>query len=245
MPINHKFLNKIWQNGYATENAILSTTPYKPEVLFIGTYNPNTTGNHNLANFFYGRDNYLFPMLHGIFNLNSIYNQLPPYENLIWPICMQLKLSFADLITSVFPNHNIQLAPYSNKISFNGSTYNLLKDKDLIEINDLYGELIWNDDNIINFINNTPSLKYVFLTQKSNNLFSSHFINIKNNCVRDNLTFRYIYTPSGQSLPGKPREFYLAMQWLIEQDNETGFNLSLLHSHNINSFNFNNYSLNF
>lgn len=245
MPINHKFINNNWGNGFQTNNAILNTTPYEPEVLFIGTFNPNTNGNHNQANFFYGRDNYLFPMLHGIFNLGTIYNQQPPYNNLIWTLCNQLKLSFADLILSAFPNQNVQLLPNSNKVNHAGEQWNLLKDSHLEELDAQHGEIVWNDQNIISFINNNPSIKYVFLTQKSNNTFLEKYNAIRNNCIRPNLSFRCIYTPSGQSLSGVPRELFLAMQWLIEQNDGSGLNLNLLHDHNIHSFSYNNYSVNF
>ncbi|MEY4570812.1 MAG: hypothetical protein RLZ10_5 [Bacteroidota bacterium] len=245
MPINHKFLNTNWGNGFQSTNAILTITPYEPEVLFIGTFNPNTNGNHNLANFFYGRDNYLFPMLHGIFNLGTIHNQLPPYDNIIWPICTKLKLSFADLIKSVFPNQIIGLTPNSNNVIFNGSNFNLLKDNDLLKLDDLYNEVVWNEENIIKFIKKTPTLKHIYITQKSNNEFLNRYNIIKENCARSNLSFRCIYTPSGQSLSGVPRELYLAMQWLIEQNDGSGFNIDFLHLHNVNSFTYNKYTLNF
>ena len=39
MPILHKFQNHDWKNSFWTENSILKTDHYKPEVLFIGTFN--------------------------------------------------------------------------------------------------------------------------------------------------------------------------------------------------------------
>jgi len=248
MPIHHKFLSSSWNNGndcYETESAILKTTPYEPEVLFIGTYNPNTNGNHNQANFFYGRDNYLFPMLHGIFNLQTIYSQNPPYTNIIWPLCNKLKLCFADLITTIFPNVVVPLIPNTNKVNFGGTTYNLLKDNHLIDLDTIHNQVVWNEEAIIRFINGTASLKYVFLTQKSNNTFRQKFEYITNSCVRSGLTFRCIYTPTGQSLSGVPRELFLAFQWVIEQTDNSGINLSLLHQHNVHSFTYQRYILNF
>jgi hypothetical protein len=245
MSIIHKFQEHDFGNGFQTHNSILDSTPYEPEVLILGTFNPNTQGNHNLANFFYGRDNYLFPMLHGIFNLQTIYNQSPPYENIIWPICNKLKLSFADLITSIFPEENIQLISGTNDVIYNEKRYNLLKDNHLIELDNLHNQIVWNDINIINYINNKPSLKYVYLTQKSSNKFLEKYNNIVESTSRENLSFRRLYTPTGQSLSGVPRELFLAFQWLIEQSDTSGINLSLLHQHNINNFIYENYRLEF
>ncbi len=142
MPIPHKFLQKDWENGFKSNSAILDETPYKPKVLIIGTYNPNTQGAHNLAQFYYGRDNYLIPSLHGIFNLRTTYTQAPSYDNILWPLCNSLQLSFADLITTVFPTQNgINLIPNSNNVVYLGTQYNLLKDADLIALN-ILNELI-------------------------------------------------------------------------------------------------------
>lgn len=246
MPIQHKFYQTNFGNGFETHSAILDGTPYDPEVLIIGTFNPNTNGQHNLANFFYGRDNYLIPLIHGIFNLQTTYNQLPPYNDILWPLCNKLKLSFADLITTVFPANNNALLPNTNKLVVNGITYNLLKDLHLISIDSL-GQIIWNVESIANYINNTPSIKYVMLTQKSDTVFRDKFMEIKKLCANNRISFRSIYTPTGQSLSGKPRDLFLAIQWLIEQDNNeqlpSGFDINWLHSHNVNSFNHGNYNL--
>lgn len=248
MPITHKFYDKQWEGGFQTQNGILISEHYKPEVLFLGTFNPDTHGNHNLATFFYGRSKYFWPVLHSIFNLQAPYNQVPPYDNLIWPLCINLKLSFADLIANVIPNvPNQHIQQNENNIIFNNQDYNLLGDADLIAL-DAIGQVSWNTDSIIEFINNTPTLKYIYLTQKSDNLFSNKFNFIKQQCHRNDIVFRKIHTPTGRSLPGTPGHTFLAMQWLITQaiqQPQNGFSIAWLHGYNIHSFNFPPYSLHF
>ena len=52
MSITHRFLEHDFGNSFATHNAILDTTPdYEPEVLFIGTYNPDVDDKANVADF--------------------------------------------------------------------------------------------------------------------------------------------------------------------------------------------------
>ncbi len=244
MPVDHKFLQSNWNNGFETHSAILDITlDYDPEVLFIGTYNPATHGPHNLATFFYGRNNYLFPLLHGIFNLQEPYNQAPPYD-IIWHICSKLKLTFADLVASVFPNQAVQLLPNSNTLIYENNDFNLLRDQDLIQLDEQYEALQWNHRAIAEFINRKKNIKYVYLTQKSNQIFLNKFQILQDLC-RDNISFRTIHTPSGQSLPGVPKEFFLGLQWLVQQNNQSGFNLEWLHSHDIHNFSFDNYNLDF
>ena len=59
--IKHKFIETKFNEEFQTHNGVLDKTPYKPEVMIIGTFNPNTP-NSNFADFFYGR-NYFWPAL--------------------------------------------------------------------------------------------------------------------------------------------------------------------------------------
>jgi hypothetical protein len=70
MPIRHKFYQTNFGNGYATHNAILDTTPYKPEVMIVGTFNPDTP-NNNFADFFYGR-NFFWTAFKNLFVHNAV-----------------------------------------------------------------------------------------------------------------------------------------------------------------------------
>ena len=111
----------------------------------------------------------------------------------------------------------------------------------------ILNEIEWNCKAIADFINRTPSIEYVLLTQKSNTIFLQKYIEIKNLCNR-NLSFRCIHTPSGQSVSGVPKELFLALQWLIEQNANPfsyGFDINWLHQHNVHSFTHNGYTLNF
>ena len=53
MPFIHKYQQHDFGNGFQTRNSILCTEHYKPEVIFIGTYNHGWTWNN--SDFFYGR----------------------------------------------------------------------------------------------------------------------------------------------------------------------------------------------
>lgn len=70
MPIQHKFKEVDFENRFQTHNAILDVTPYKPEVLILGTFNPNTPGNP-FVDFFYGR-NYLWTGFKNLFIHNNV-----------------------------------------------------------------------------------------------------------------------------------------------------------------------------
>lgn len=48
MGIEHKFLEENFTKGFHTENAILKNKHFKPKVLFLGTFNPNTDNKSNL-----------------------------------------------------------------------------------------------------------------------------------------------------------------------------------------------------
>ena len=103
MSINHKFKNYNFSNGFFTENSILNT-PYDPEVLFIGTFNHGW--EWNIADFFYGRDMYMWPILANFFLYNKNYLTKPrngknnnPSLNEIFKICDLSKISFADIVS--------------------------------------------------------------------------------------------------------------------------------------------------
>lgn len=116
MAIAHKFQNRNWENfGFSTENTILKNKKYKPEVLILGTYNPDTP-NDNHADFFYGR-NWLWPAFKNLFIENEIIHMqrrmptngapnfpLNPTIEDVFTICKKAKLSFADLVGSVMVN---------------------------------------------------------------------------------------------------------------------------------------------
>tara|TARA_R110000851_G_scaffold256188_2_gene408613 strand:+ start:4291 stop:4602 length:312 start_codon:yes stop_codon:yes gene_type:complete len=89
MGIKHKFLEADFGSGFKTNNAILKTTPYLPKILFLGTFNPATDEESNVADFFYGR-NWFWPTLFNILE----YDQQVFYKS-------QRKYSFPNLEPSL------------------------------------------------------------------------------------------------------------------------------------------------
>jgi hypothetical protein len=77
MKVNHKFLtipsgiNTLnWNQNFFTQNAILKNKNiYKPEILFLGTFNPDLKTNP--ADFFYGR-NFFWTALKNLFTCNNV-----------------------------------------------------------------------------------------------------------------------------------------------------------------------------
>ena len=106
MPIRHKFYQSNWANGFATQQAILDTIPYEPEILVLGTFNPAIPGN--VADFFYGR-NYFWPALTNLFvhhhpillSRRDRHQVLTPTLADIFQLCQLLRLTFADLLASI------------------------------------------------------------------------------------------------------------------------------------------------
>jgi hypothetical protein len=146
-------------NRFQTHSAILDVTPYKPQVLILGTYNDgNNVGNN--ADFFYGR-NYFWPVISNLSNNANILTQrrdrvgLPPGNPVLAQILNlseQFKLTFADIISDVtipLPNHN------DNHL--NGALGN--------------NNAISNHQSIIEYINRTLSITHVYSTTKFNGQF--------------------------------------------------------------------------
>ena len=170
MPIEHKFLNHDFGRGFFTENSILKNNIYKPEVLFIGTFNHGWSGNR--SDFFYGRGMYMWPIMANLFLHNqnllmkarNFNNDIPTLQE-IFEICIKGNLSFADIIAGT-----------KEKVSTIDNGYNVI-------VNDSY---LWNNykdshlqsmgrdgllhDNclhIINYLQENPSIKNVYFTFKS------------------------------------------------------------------------------
>lgn len=235
MPVEHKFLNNNnWNNGFWTENAIMKTDLYNPEILILGTFNPNTP-NANFADFFYGR-NYFWTAFKNLFVENEIqlFNRripangqpilpLNPNLNEIFEICKKAKLSFADLICEVLVNHNnIEFLPNDNVV-LNNNVYNLIQDNannnilGLAELNQI-NEVEWNINNIINYLIGNPNIKDVYFTRRPTNIWFEKWEELKNNVNLRDRNFGVIYTPSAQSLRGVPRMTSLIRHWLFNNN---------------------------
>lgn len=230
MPVPHKFLDDNWNNGFRTENAILKTELYKPNVLILGTYNP-ATPNANFADFFYGR-NWFWTAFKNLANGNfDMQNRRMPSNGIpqfplnptideIFNLCILFKFSFADLISNVLVNQNeINFLPNDNVI-INGNEYNLILDNannginGLAELNQI-GEVEWNTENIIKHLCENPQIEEIYFTRQPTGIWLNQLNLIKNSPCAKNRNYRVIYTPSASNLHGVPRMNALINHWLF------------------------------
>lgn len=229
--MRHKFENNspdsptsIWPDGYATQNAILVNTPYQPEVIIIGSFNHGW--NWNNADFFYGRNMYMWTVMANLFihnaNISIARRNPPPGNNIpslnqIFNICQKGKLCFADVVLGL--NNIIPVAVNNNQKSIlvNGIyNWNDYKDSHLNHM----GLMGWLDDNlknIIRFIESTPSIKHIYFTFATGGPW---LVGLKNTILAafPYLTGGSIYTPTGMKLPlfqgYQNRPFSLAHHWV-------------------------------
>lgn len=239
MSIQHKFYQTSFGNGFQTHNSILDITPYKPEVIIVGTFNPNTPKD-NFADFFYGR-NYFWTAFKNLFFHNGVLltdTRMPrrgvppavlnPTLPEILQLCIKLKLTFADLIFEVLNNDNSSNCQtlQNDNVIFNGVEYNLIQDgkKGIIgglqQLNAL-GQVNWNTQNIIKFLCNNPQITTIYFTRQPTGIWAEQWnLIINHNCMVGRLTTN-LFTPSGQSLKGKPRMNALLKHWV--HNNEPNF----------------------
>lgn len=266
MAITHRDMQKDWNNAFATHNAILDQTPYEPEVLFIGTFNPGTN-NANFSDFFYGR-NYLWTGFKNYFVYNKVQiekRRMPtkgrkadivtnPTLSEIFELCTKLKLCFTDLILEVLHKNNPQYAILDNdNVIFNGNEYNLIQDgksseklsyvsrKTLLGLEqlDIINQVHWNTENIISFLEQTPTIKTIYFTRKPTGVWGRELNKIKfHSCMQDR-SLTNIYTPSGQRLKGTPRMNVLLRHWIFNKDKSFGtLNNNWLIQHGVTLENF-------
>lgn len=219
MPITHKFLNHTFQNGFETNDAILSNIPYQPEVIFIGTFNHGWEWNN--ADFYYGRGMYMWCILSNLFTYNNntllnprVGNNDPTIVQ-IFEICENAKITFADIVKGTA--NNVLTEQIGNSILVNDEYYwNTYSDGQLEKM----AGNGWLDDNvpaIISYINATPSIKHVYFTFKSGIWLIEKKSQIVNNINIDDVCS--IISPSGNGfgnlLPGYPtRAESIAHSWI-------------------------------
>ena len=220
MLVTHKFLEFDWGKGFESHNTILDVVPYEPETIFIGSFNPDW--DWNPADFYYGRGMYMWPILANLFlnNRNTIENRrndnTEPTLNQIFEICKQGKITFADIVKGT--KNEISLARTGN-VYFVNNTYewDSYKDKQL----DYLGKEGYLDDNvdeIVKYINETPSIKRVYFTFKS-----GHWLVKKMKLIKDQINTPIkgsIFTPSGNgfrrllvNFPSKPSSIAHCWVW--------------------------------
>jgi hypothetical protein len=235
MPIRHKFENKpldaaqiMWPKNFETQNAILTITPYEPEVIIVGTFNHGWQWNP--ADFFYGRNMYMWTVMSNLFihNANVLIARRnpPPGNNVpslnqIFEICSRGKLCFADVILGTNNAFPTVINNVNQSVLLNGTNWNSYKDSQLNHFG-INGYLDINVQNIINHIQNTPSIKHIYFTFATG---GNWLINLRNNIINafPQLQAGSIYTPTGMSLhnvPGYPnRPWSLAHHWVWNNAN--------------------------
>lgn len=185
MAVRHKFENKpfdapaiIWPKGFATTNAILSRTPYEPEIIIIGSFNHGWPWND--ADFFYGRGMYMWTIMANFFidNKNtrtSVRNPVVPNNDptltQIFNICEKGKICFADIVLGTKSNILDVISSVTKSVkvnAINGHDWNSYSDSHLNAMG-LNGWLDDNVENIIAFIKRTPSIRHIYFTYKSLN----------------------------------------------------------------------------
>ncbi len=231
MSLYHKFLQHDFGHGYNTHNAILDTIPYKPEVMVIGTFNPDTP-NDNFADFFYGR-NFFWSGFKNLFIHNGVMllkrrmpsNGVPPAIlnptlTEIFTFCSNLKLTFSDLVLKVLHNKsaNFQLLRNDNVV-FKQQEYNLIQDGRKGKIYglqqlDAFGQIDWNTENIINYLCENPQIKTIYFTRRPTGLWATHWNAIINHkCMSGRLTAN-IFTPSCAGAPVNRSMARLLKHWV-------------------------------
>ena len=222
--MQHKFLNYNFENGYQTHNSILDTTPYKPEVIFIGTFNHGWDWNQ--SDFFYGRGMYMWPLLANLFIYNSNFltkqrtiNHNNPTFGELFEICSKGKIAFADIVKGINEDIPYILQNENKSVLVNNiycwSTY---KDGPL----DYMGNQGWLDDNvteIAKFINKNTTIKDVYFTFKSGDWIVEKMHEIKQLVTRD-INFCSIFTPTANGfrqhldIPYNERLWSLTHCWI-------------------------------
>ena len=224
MPFLHKYQEYDFGNDFQSHSSILDTVPYDPEVIFIGTYNHGWSWNY--SDFYYGRGMYMWTALGNLFlyNRNHLVNQRnfnndqPSFEDL-FEICRRGKIVFADIVKGIKQNIEAIEQPHTKSVIVNNeyiwSTY---KDGPL----DYMGANFWLDDNvkaIIDFINDTKTIKHVYFTFKSGNWLVNKLYEISNG-IRDGVTLCSVFTPTANgfgrhiSFPYNERAWGLTHCWV-------------------------------
>ncbi len=176
----------------------------------MGTFNPDADVDKS-ADFFYGRiGSYFWLTLWNIFvhkdkkqsDRRKYHNGPTPYFtnpdlDSIKNLCSKIKITFADLMKSVNVEH---LSGY--------------RDADLAKLA-RNGQATWYTDNIISYLQKTPSINTVYLTLQSTDVWANEWCLTKTADYGRKVKFIPIYTPTGQALAGTPRYEILLCHWLF------------------------------
>ena len=212
MPFINKFQKFDFQNGFQTHNSILSTVPYDPEVIFIGTFDPGWSWNN--SDFFFGRGMYMWTVLGNLFLYNcnhlvaprTVINFQPSLPQL-FEICEKGEIVFANIVKGIKNNipttENIQERYIMINNEFQWSS-GILDGRQIGQYSDnfieAFAKLEWLDDNveaIINFVNETPTIKHIYFTFKSGSWLGNR-LNLIGKGVRSSVSYCSIFTPTAK-----------------------------------------------
>lgn len=212
MSVLHKYQQYDFQNGFQTHNSILDIVPYEPEVLFIGTFNHGWSWNN--SDFFYGRNMYMWTALGNLFEYDRNHlisprtknNPQPSLEQL-FEICKKGKIVFADIVKGLREDIPV-IEDIKEKYILINNEYKwssrIIKGSTVGEYSDTHLEGIaklgWLDDNvnsIINFVNETTTIKHIYFTFKSGSWLVTKLNTICNG-IRKDVSFCSIFTPTAK-----------------------------------------------
>src|SRR5436190_9710995 len=203
MAVSHKFTNHDFNNGFQTHNAILDVTPYDPEVLIVGTFNPDTVPNAN-SDFYYSR-NYFWPALNNLLGDGRPWlprrrddgGNLPSIEE-IFNICHEFALSFGDLISGVLHANDPLYELQGNKVLYQDAWYDLINDGALGRLHAL-GQVNWTTNHILDYIAAHPTITTIYLTRVPVGIWLPAWSEINLSPLTAHAHKTNIYTPSGQA----------------------------------------------
>jgi hypothetical protein len=217
MPFLHKYQEHTFENGFQTHNSILDTVPYKPEVIFIGTYNHGWSWNE--SDFFYGRGGFMWPIMANLFLYN--HNHLTqkrtarndnPTKQQIFDICESSKIVFADIVKGIKDEIEAVELENENCVLVNQEyrwETRQINNRRVGEYSDTHLDNLadrnWLDDNvqeIINYVNNTQSIKHIYFTFKSGNWVVDKLNEIRQG-IRNDVSSCSIFTPTANGFGGQ------------------------------------------
>jgi len=227
MPIIHKYQEYNFPNGFQTHNSILDIVPYEPEVIFIGTHNHGWSWNN--SDFFYGRGMYMWTILGNLFlygnnhliNQRTANNNAPTFEQL-FEICKKGKIVFADIVKGIkqdvtaieLENENCVLV--NNQYRWETREIN---NKRVGEYSDTHLENLaqnnWLDENvdaIIDYINETKSIKHIYFTFKSGVWLVEKMNDIRDG-IRNDVVTSSIFTPTANGFGTQIQEPFNERAW--------------------------------
>jgi hypothetical protein len=202
-----------------------------PEVLFLGTFNPSTPGNH--VDLFYGR-NYFWQVMALLKEPRTAFDtngpriapnqkKWPPKDPLkprleqLAQLTVSFRMSFADLIGSVLPQEEVEILG-KGEVSWQNQVFDLINDDDLAKL-DKEKKVVWNKENIIQYLCDNPQIEHIYFTRQAGGVWDAQLNAIRNSSCMKGRTITPIFTPSGSGMTGGyPRRPYILGHWLHNND---------------------------